>query len=420
MTPAQRQRAFTSLLAPSTQLVLLFIIGYGVKTVFLLLDPEHNTTFSAYTSYRPDLIVILLMVMGFLSLLLGRAIGRAHAEATPIHGSKGLIRISRGVRYWGILGITISGVSLLFLASSAGLSPLELRPFDVPTRSALLHQFEGQGIFALSITLLPLFVLMVKRPNSRFPHLAFLSSVIIAAGLLSLVGSRLLLLGMILSSCIALRIDRGKSPNIRTEMLVLVGAAVGGATLGTLIMPGFDITSPVDLIRRLMGTFDMADTATLSLRHAPRFWGLTFFEDIFTTYIPRGIWPGKPQFYGGYRLQETILPGIGSSSQNSAYYPAGLLGEGYLNFGMLGAVLIPGLAGYFTARIDAWAVTDGPRRLLYCFFAGQMLTLLRSPGQFLSFTCLVMALAGAASLTIRWAQRPNAAELPRPIGTGNP
>lgn len=412
VTRTTRARAFGTLLAPSTQLVLLFMLGYPIKAALISLDPANYKIFAAYANYGPRVIDFVLIAIAFVALLLGRHFGRLRALQTPQHAGFRSVRTRNAVRLAGVTGILLAGVATLALSRSAGLSPTELRPFRTATRAALLLQFEGRGFLALLITLLPLFVVMAKPAHSRWFIPSFIVPLLVALGVLSLMGSRLLLLGTLISVIVAIRLDRERPPRITRELGLLFLLGFGGAALGTLIMPGFSITSPVDLIHRLMGTFDMADTTMLATQHSHHFFGLTFLEDIFTTYIPRGLWSGKPQFYGGYRLQEVILPGIGASSSNSAFYPTGLVGEGFLNFGVLGAALVPGLAGYMTARLDRWALDDGVHRIVYCFLAGQILTLLRSPGQFLSFTVIVLVATRIVTFACAWAQHPVVAERP--------
>src|SRR5207249_9492218 len=55
----------------------------------------------------------------------------------------------------------------------------------------------------------------------------------------------------------------------------------------------------------------------------------------------------KPVVYGGYRLQEAVLPGIWQDVGQMATFPPSFLSEAYANFGALGLVFEPFVVGLF-------------------------------------------------------------------------
>jgi hypothetical protein len=94
--------------------------------------------------------------------------------------------------------------------------------------------------------------------------------------------------------------------------------------------------NPGALLQTMIGRFYGADSFTLILGSVrdgqPLLMGKSFL-DLFTWYIPRWLWPGKPVSFAIKFGQEYMsgMPGSGDT-----YFSASLPGELYLDFGLAG------------------------------------------------------------------------------------
>lgn len=70
--------------------------------------------------------------------------------------------------------------------------------------------------------------------------------------------------------------------------------------------------------------------------------GQSYVNTLFTP-IPRTLWPGKPEIGLGLHVKRVIY----ERPTFTNGYPPGLVGEAYINFGVIGVLLIPFLAGAF-------------------------------------------------------------------------
>jgi hypothetical protein len=81
----------------------------------------------------------------------------------------------------------------------------------------------------------------------------------------------------------------------------------------------------------------------------PLQWGLTYFTQVVNP-IPRAIWPGKPVADAGLILARAY-GAIDRYGEPTMTISPGFLGEAYLNFGFLGLIVIPAVAGVL---VRAW------------------------------------------------------------------
>lgn len=367
--------------------ILLFVAGYFVKAFFLSRDPKGYTTFAAFASYAVRPSTVLLMAAGGSALVLGSSLGRLGSWTRRPAGH----RLVTDQALLARVGLTLSLLAFLILVRGSGLSPTALRPFSVETRRALLLQFAGNGPAAIFISMSPFFMVLAWRRNISVVRNFLRPLIALNFVALALVGSRLLLLGALAAITIAWALDRPNPPGPGRQTAAVAVVFVLSGVLGILLFPGqFALTSPSDVVRRVMGTFDMADSLAIAESRSARYDGATWVEDLVITYVPRAIWTSKPFDYGGYRLQEELFPGVAKSVDYVAFYPAGLLGESYLNLGALGIVLVPALAGYGLRRLEGLATTPGVGRGMYAFLCTQTLTLLRSPGQFVAYFLVLL------------------------------
>jgi oligosaccharide repeat unit polymerase len=81
----------------------------------------------------------------------------------------------------------------------------------------------------------------------------------------------------------------------------------------------------------------------------PLQWGMTYYTQLVNP-IPRAIWPGKPVADAGLLLARAY-GAVDKNGEPTMTNSPGFLGEAYLNFGFLGLLLVPALAGVF---VRAW------------------------------------------------------------------
>jgi len=84
-------------------------------------------------------------------------------------------------------------------------------------------------------------------------------------------------------------------------------------------------------------------------RDMPLQYGLTYFTQLVNP-IPRAIWPGKPVGDAGLILARAY-GAVFKSGEPSMTVAPGFVGEAYMNFGILGVIMIPAVAG---AVVRAW------------------------------------------------------------------
>ena len=360
--------------------LFLLVIGYLLKGFLLVADPERNATFIQFRLYRFGVFTGLLAAIGLSSAVMAFVLPMWRK---PRRVSR--TRVGSSVVVWSGLAIAFASFGLLVVSS--GISPTSLRPFNADTRNALLNQYLGRGYIGLAISMSPLFLLLlpksVERPWAR--RLAIFLVLLMFA----LLGSRLYMLGTFFSLALFQIRSSGRIWSVGRQTLLVIAVGVGGAGLGALLFSGeTSVHGPYDLVVRGMATFDMADTLAVVENSPVRYSGLSVVEDTFVTYVPRSVWTTKPVFYGAYRLQEVAFPGIGNEFQLRAFFPVGFLGEAWLNFGLLGVMLLPFLTMRALRWLDEWATDSSSNLAFLCFVGGQLLGLLRSPGQFIPYAAM--------------------------------
>jgi len=184
---------------------------------------------------------------------------------------------------------------------------------------------------------------------------------------------------------------------------VLTFAAVAGP-IG-LMMKGKDVDAA--------GTVGMAISAwdsfefTVAAQHyvgiANLAWGSTYVGDLVYTWLPRAVFPWKPERYGAVVVQDRVAPDLMDSV--GATFPTGFLVEAYANFWYFGVFLVPlGLAIVFRAIYHRLQEQDWfwivQMALLF-----PMLASFRGVGSAGAALTANLAVVGSVVLACSWASR---------------
>jgi hypothetical protein len=155
-------------------------------------------------------------------------------------------------------------------------------------------------------------------------------------------------------------------------------------------------------------SFDQSEFFQNALLNIRRFdLGLSWLEDVLFVFLPRAIFPAKPDMYGAVRLQLEAMPeSVQPDGAFSATYPISMFGEAYVNFGLPGLALVGLVVGMILKFVFSQTLRAGtnPQHrflslmgfCLYVLVCASSFGYLRSFGWFLStliFHSLVFAIS---------------------------
>jgi len=163
--------------------------------------------------------------------------------------------------------------------------------------------------------------------------------------------------------CLAAAIFWRASPRLR-RMLIVAGiplALVGGYYVSAMIVVGrnegkFELSNAskaevvgFEMFRELLFLIRAEENGL-----SPQY-GLTYFTQLVNP-IPRVFWPGKPVADAGLILARAYGT-VDRSGEPTMTRSPGLLGEAYMNFGLLGLFIIPAMVGIVVRAWDRmWAI----------------------------------------------------------------
>lgn len=353
-----RRIGSSDLLSPLFIVVSLIVIAYGIRPLFLARDFEKYATYAGYYHLGRDDIffaAMLLALAGSVSLILGFS-ARGHGAIARRLPSLEIVSVHR-----------LRNLSILFLAvgilAFASILPELLRSstlslFDTEARREVTALWKGRGHLMAVITNTGTFFILYLYSciliKKTLPSLLIILPILLVCLFINgVIGSRAGFLGLILA-IVLVRHYYVKKFSILSQIAVAMALPLLGGLLGLLLVGHFfgqEVTlGPLlfDILFRLSGTFDQFELFIASLNRSENFFfGLTFIEDLLFTYIPRAIFPFKPEIYGSLRLQDEVMPHLFSIAGLSATYPVGIFAEAYLNFFVLGVVLVPFAFGVF-------------------------------------------------------------------------
>jgi hypothetical protein len=108
-----------------------------------------------------------------------------------------------------------------------------------------------------------------------------------------------------------------------------------------LLMKGkdFSVSGATAMSISAWDSFEFTIAAQHDIGLGGLYWGRTYVGDLVYTWLPRAIFPQKPERYGVILIQDRIAPGL--MENVGATFPPGILAEAYANFWYFGVFLVP-------------------------------------------------------------------------------
>ncbi len=346
-----------SLLSPAILTTLLFLLGYIWRPLLYLIDPYQAVVFREYhDQFDPGMIALLMLAatVGIFSFNMGfrmRLGGRIAANLPELEWRN---------RWYVIAFLVTAGIIAVIVMRQflAAANVPTLFAISVDVRRTAMANFKGNGPLLFFVTNLQTWFLMatmlflalkgrVARGRKLVLILAcmlFVLGLICYVALLSRAGivSLIIMLPLIIHYYV-----RPVSMTVQLLLLSVLAAVIG---LVGLFMVGV-LASSVSLdfgalvgaiLWRISGTLDQFEGLYLAVERTANFhFGSSFLQDAILTYVPRALWPGKPEVYGFVMLQNDLMPSLYQFAGLTATFPVGFLAEAYMNFGVAGFVIGP-------------------------------------------------------------------------------
>lgn len=403
------------LLGIGTIFALGYSASYGLKGALLAIDP------SLYVTY-PDRFVgsnhiwaaFLVSWTGLLAFYVGlyATTGRCGGTRRPMLwlGEKE----RRVARFLSLVAVAASAASMLALLLTVSASPW-----------ALLSSIEAWGRFRDDLMFawtdpakkmyyyLPVWVgffglAAIALSTSRTGRRAVFTNVA-AIGLtlfsLVLLGSRAYLLSFLVG-LLLFRHEFVRRISFRSQVGVLVLVALVGGYLGIVQKSHTEVGAtaqslefPVNVVFRLSSSYEQFETLSdLLAKNIDHDLGRSIAEDVFLTYAPRSLWPGKPTEFGFIRGQQILFPDYWEAMGGASTYPIGIVGELYFNFWYVGPILglwfIGWLLGHLRRNAIAYRSAYAP---IYCFLAAGFL----APHRWFGSVLLSVVLIGGFFVAVK-------------------
>ena len=145
--------------------------------------------------------------------------------------------------------------------------------------------------------------------------------------------------------------ERTVKKGSRIAVFVLVGLFFMVAGPVGLLVKGFEI-SPAAAVSMSISAWDSFEFTVIAqdqVHTRDLFLGKTYWQDLVYTWLPRALFPWKPERYGNVLVQDLIAPDL--MANEGATFPPGILVEAFCNFGYLGVFLVPLLIGIICRAI---------------------------------------------------------------------
>lgn len=357
----------------------------------------------------------LALCAGYFAPVGGRVAGRA-ARDVPRASIRALVLTGLGLTAVGLIALEFTLVGV----EAWNYSPREVLAGGL--RIAILELNFGRGYinvgfqalgFGLVCLLLALAYSAVRGSGRRrlvIPAYVAASvfSIVVFGGVL---GSRSFAVVTLIQLLVVLHLAYRPLPPRLVMGAFAVLAALSVAVLVVRIgSGGLDPLFYAGLVAKTFDGFNFLVTAIA--RVDGLLWGRTIAEDIGLTYLPRAVFPDKPTIFGIVAAQDAVIPGF---RHPNATFPPGMLAEGYLNFGPLGAIALPAVVGLVLRAVYDWANASraAVAVIVLGYFVGNQAGLFRGVGPVIPAVLVMLVLLAPLLVPERVRGRLRAAR-PRP------
>lgn len=307
-------------------------------------------------------------------------------------------------------GLVLSAVGLVALEVTLALVGFDrLTPASIASgdmRQATLQAAQGRGYLSLGFLALSLGMTALVLEGARRTAAGTMSRRSLALATLVAIGFAAVAFGVVLGSRslvivttiqLAVALHYGFS---RLSARAAAALAVAVASFGVVFI-SLRNSSTVALDPLLWAgyagkTFDGFNfLVTAVARQTDMLWGATLGQDLLYTYLPRVLVPDKPTVYGIFTAQQEIIGPVAGPGT----YPPGILAEGWVNFGVLGVLVLPFLGALLLRVTYERAILSGGLTLILLgYLLGNQAGFMRGLGAAFAAVVVVSGLLVAAAL----------------------
>jgi hypothetical protein len=366
-----------NLLDPSWAFLGGYAINYCVRPALFAINSEVGGIYQDYI-YPAAMIregangAILFSMVGLLGFAAGDMFFPNAAKRLSLRLPSVPLREVSGNQLYGFMALVfflLGGAGLYGFVRTAGWSGPLLELLAGGQRDAFMQVILGHGYFTLAMQLSIVgwalicakWVGMPRRRTGtrRVLHAVLRSGWLVGTLLIWIAfGERASILAVVFIP-IAFRFTippfdsaAARRQRRRAAVWALAGVLTFAAVAGPigLMMKGKDVdaTGVVAMAISAWDSFEFTVAAQNFVGIAHLAWGSTYLGDFVYTWLPRAVFPWKPERYGAVVIQDRVAPDLRDSV--GATFPSGFLVEAYANFWYFGVFLVPmGLAIVFRA-----------------------------------------------------------------------
>jgi oligosaccharide repeat unit polymerase len=360
--------------APFWPVLLAQGLTFGLRPILLCYDQPRFGAFYPYVSFDEDgfhfasicgLISTVMLITGYRLSIRKQPIRlRLEEAATPMQTT--------------VLCVIGMVLAVAAVSSMVGRSRVSFDTGEILTgqaRGEIGRNQPGHGYLTFAWVCVPFYAAALtaayaRRDKPRFTLIAAVT--LTALGILLPIGGRSL---MTETAALVLYVVhyRIRPLPFRASLAFAVGAFTVSSLMGNL-RSGLWGERFQDSLAQTTMAFDGFE-ALVSIQHKfsidDAMWGLSYFQDVVYTFIPRALWTTKPIMLGMLLCEQYVYPELADVFKNVGTYPIGYVGEAFLNFWYLGLFLIPFLLGTSLAWVER-AVKGSPHLTYPVIVAGIM------------------------------------------------
>jgi oligosaccharide repeat unit polymerase len=356
------------LLDPAWAFLGGYAINYCIRPILFLFDP------SVGGIYQDDIYPEAMIRHGVNTALLfallglaGFAVGDFFFERTARKMCDRLPTLpfrefaERGTySFLALFFLVLGGLGFYGFVSSAGWAGTLLELFSGGQRDAFMQVILGHGYYTFAMQLSLLGWVMICAKWIAFPRLRsglgrvghalvryswFFCTILIWLGL----GERasivtVLFVPIALYFTISSANSEATRQRRRNAIILTVGAVIVFTCVAGpigLLMKGKEVsvTGMAAMAISAWDSFEFTIAAQNYVHFSDLFWGRTYVSDLVYTWLPRVVFPWKPERYGAVLVQDKLAPDFVNNV--GATFPTGFLVEAYANFWYFGVFIVP-------------------------------------------------------------------------------